>query len=70
MKKTRLVDFCKSRTQKEVAALLGCSQSAVSQMLKAERDIYVVKASDHSCTYFEIKSPAKAGACHSSSMNN
>ena len=36
-----LRDFAKGRTQPELGRLLGITQSAVSQMLRSERDVRI-----------------------------
>ena len=50
-------EFLKDRTQAEAAALLGCTQSAVSQMVRSGRDIRIETSQDGSYSYFEIKRP-------------
>ena len=41
MKDIPLADWVAERTQAEAAELIGCNQSAVSQMLRSERQIFV-----------------------------
>lgn len=48
-------EFVKSRTQAEVAALLGVSQGAVHQMLRAGRDVFFRQLDDGSFEHYEIK---------------
>ncbi len=50
------------RTQGEVAAALGCTQGAIWQMLRDERDIRVVLQDDGSITAHEIKPVGKNSA--------
>lgn len=54
-----LTEFLKGKTQQEVADFMGCSQSAVFQMLKAERQIFIVpEAKKFDDRWFEIKKPS------------
>jgi predicted transcriptional regulator len=55
MNGTNIHDFLKTHTQTETADLLGCSQSAVSQMTRSGRDLYIEKKPDGSYSYYEIK---------------
>lgn len=41
MKDMALADWIAERTQAEAAELIGCNQSAVSQMLRSDRQIFV-----------------------------
>lgn len=41
MKDIKLADWMAVRKQKEAAKLIGCNQSAVSQMIRSGRQIYV-----------------------------
>ncbi|MBC3239702.1 XRE family transcriptional regulator [Pseudomonas lurida] len=47
--------FAKGKTQPELALLLKVSQSAVSQMLSSDRDIWVKTNADGTCSAFEIR---------------
>jgi len=55
-------DFLKSRTQMEVAKIMGVTQGAVHQMVKGGREIYFRQISDGEYEYYEIKKsrPKKA----------
>lgn len=46
MTETKLSQYLTSATQSEVAALLGVNQSAVSQMVRNERDVRIVLDAD------------------------
>lgn len=49
-------EFIEGRSQSEVAEILGVSQSAVHQMLKAKRDIYFRPTGETgSFEHYEIK---------------
>lgn len=41
MKELTLAEWVAGRTQAQAAELIGCNQSAVSQMLRSGRQIYV-----------------------------
>lgn len=60
MSGTHIQEFLKTHTQTETAALLGCSQSAVSQMVRAKRNVFIVKDPTGSYTYYEIKHPKES----------
>ena len=51
--------FREGKTQTEVAQVLGCSQSAVSQMLSAKREVYIIQNADGSFDHFEKKPVGK-----------
>lgn len=57
MSDIHITDFVKGRTQGEVARILGVTQGAVHQMLKAERDIYFRQSEDGAFEHYEIKKP-------------
>lgn len=57
MKEVALAVFCAKKKQAEAASILGCSQVAVSQMLKAEREIVIVFNDDGSKSWYEIRRP-------------
>ncbi len=52
---TPLRVFAEGKTQPELAALLGVSQSAVSQMLSSARDIRVRVDETGACSAVEIR---------------
>jgi hypothetical protein len=53
-----LAEFAKGKTQQEVGDFIGCSQSAVHQMLNSDRKIFVVPdAKSIADRMFEIKKP-------------
>jgi len=52
---TPLRTFAKGKTQPELALLLKVSQSAVSQMLSSDRDIWVKTDVDGGCSAVEIR---------------
>lgn len=61
MKHVPLTNFLDGRTQQEVADFMGCSQSNVAQMLKANREVYIVaSAKGDEPRWFEIKKPKKS----------
>lgn len=63
MTEITLKDFLKDRDQAEAAAFFGCTQSAVSQMLSAGRDIRIVlNAKGAPVSHYEIKKPKKRKA--------
>jgi len=62
MNEITLNDFCAKFSQVKAAEIIGCSQSAVSQMVASCRDIRFVEAQDGTYTHFEIKIPAKKKA--------
>ncbi|MGK3120471.1 Cro/CI family transcriptional regulator [Pseudomonas corrugata] len=50
-----LREFAKDRSQLEMAALLGVTQSAVSQMILSSRDIRVIEGADGKLSGVEIR---------------
>jgi len=62
MSEISLSEFCDKFSQGRAAEIMGCSQSAVSQMVAARRDIRFVCGVDGVYTHFEIKIPAKKKA--------
>lgn len=55
MKDATLSQFCLTRSQARVAQLLGWTQSAVSQAVRAGRDIHVVEYADGSISAYEVR---------------
>jgi predicted transcriptional regulator len=62
MNEITLNDFCGKFSQAKAAEIMGCSQSAVSQMVSSGRDIRFIEGQDGTYTHFEIKIPAKKKA--------
>ena len=56
MNTTHIADFCKEHSQTATAKIIGCTQSAVHQMLKSKRDIFITEING-SHDWFEIKRP-------------
>ncbi len=50
-----LRDFAKGLTQPELGRLLGITQSAVSQMLRSERDVRISVDANGRCLAVEIR---------------
>lgn len=50
-----LTAFAKGKTQPELALLIGVTQSAVSQMMKSQRDIRVRQLPDGGYQAYEIR---------------
>lgn len=48
-------EFVKTRTQHEVAVIMGLTQGAVHQMLKSERDIYFKDLGNGRFECYEVK---------------
>lgn len=59
MSDIQINEFLKTKTQSEVALIMGVTQGAVHQMVKAGRDIYFRPQPDGSYSYYEIKKPRK-----------
>ena len=55
MEKQTLREFCNGKTQRQVAEAIGRSQGAISQMLKANREIYVITDDDGGISWYEKK---------------
>lgn len=55
MNKISLQDFCEKHSQAKAAELFGCTQGAVSQMIKAEREIYLIPNKQGSFDWYEVK---------------
>jgi predicted transcriptional regulator len=54
-KTVSLKEFCKGRTQSEVAEILGRTQGAVFQMLRDKRHVFITSHLDGTFTAYEIK---------------
>jgi hypothetical protein len=57
-----LVDFLKSRTQVDAAAIMGVTQGAVHQMMRDKRDIFFTPKPDGGFDHYEIKKPRRKKA--------
>lgn len=57
-----LIEFLKSRTQIEVAMIMGVTQGAVHQMVKHGRKIFFRPNESGSYDYYEIKKPRSRSA--------
>jgi predicted transcriptional regulator len=57
MKKTPLAEFCDLKSQAQAAQIIGCTQSAISQMIKAERQIYITEDESGNFECIEIRKP-------------
>lgn len=62
MAAVHISEFCKNRTQTEVAAILGVTQGAVHQMLRDKRDIYFTPKECGGFDFYEIKRPKRSTA--------
>ena len=54
-----LREFVEEHSQERVAAMMGVTQGAVSQMLRSERDIRVAEDGEQGYRFFEIKPVGK-----------
>jgi len=61
MKEIHIKDFCEECGQARAAEIMGCTQGAVSLMLKAGREIYFT-TQDNVVTYYEIRRPGRKRA--------
>jgi predicted transcriptional regulator len=50
-------DFCKKYSQLKAAEIIGCSQSAISQMIQSKRNIIFSENADGVFSCHEIKIP-------------
>lgn len=57
MKQIPLAEFCNLKSQAEAAEIIGCSQSAVSQMIRAERKVYITDDGMGNLGCIEIRKP-------------
>lgn len=57
MKKTPLAEFCELKSQSEAALIIGCSQSAISQMIRARRDVFITEDEQGVLGCMEIRKP-------------
>lgn len=53
MKEITLQDYCAEKSQKEAAKVLNCTPGAVSQMLKAQRAVFLVIHGSGEITSYE-----------------
>jgi hypothetical protein len=57
MKKMPLKDFCDKESQAAAAKIMGCTQSAVSQMIQASRDIHITVSDSGVYDCIEYRKP-------------
>lgn len=57
MSDIHIKELLKTKTQKQVAEIMGVTQGAVHQAVAAGRDIYFREVDGGSFEYFEIKKP-------------
>jgi predicted transcriptional regulator len=55
MNKITLQNFCEEHSQAKAAEILECTQGAVSQMIKADREIFIVPGKAGSFDWYEVK---------------
>lgn len=55
MKRTPLTTFVGERTQEECAALLGCTQGAISKALRVGRAVFVTELDDGTFSAEELR---------------
>lgn len=55
MKRTPLTTFVDERTQEECAALLGCTQGAISKALRVGRSVFVTEHDDGTFSAEELR---------------
>lgn len=55
-----LAEFASGKTQEEIAAFMDRSQGAINQMLKAQREVYIIPdAEGDEPRWYEIVKPRK-----------
>jgi len=59
MKQFSLKQYVKEHSQQAAAGAIGCHQTNISQMLQADREIYITEDEDGSLSWFEIKRKLK-----------
>lgn len=57
-----LKDFCEAHTQAVAGKVLGCSQGAISQMLKAGRQIFISVDGAGNHDWYEIRRKIRSDA--------
>lgn len=62
MKDISLTEFCREKSQYEAGQIMGCTQSAVSQMIRSGRNIYFFQNEAGAWEYKEIRKPGKKKA--------
>ena len=57
-----LAKFCEDNSQRKAAEIIGCTQSAVSQMIQSRRNIFIYEKEDGTlgCREIRIPKPNKA----------
>lgn len=55
MKRTPLTTFVEERTQEVCAALLGCTQGAISKALRVGREVFVTEHEDGTFSASELR---------------
>lgn len=53
-------EFARERSQKAAAQIIGCTASAVSQMIAARRHVYIVDHGGGEFSWYEIKGSVAA----------
>lgn len=62
MKDISLMEFCREKSQSEAGQIMGCTQSAVSQMIRSGREIYFFQNQQGIWEFKEIRRPGKKKA--------
>lgn len=62
MKRIPLRQFCDEYSQVRAAEVIGCSQSAVSQMLASKRSVFITQDEDGAFGCEEIRRPKQKKA--------
>ena len=48
-------EFCDKYSQNRAAEIMGCTQGAISQMIKCGREIYITSDGDKVVGWYEVK---------------